>query len=82
MSALVDAATVAQREHEKIRNGGSAAKVASAIAMETDIPTAAFKKKSNKRKPRKIIPEVKEYVNFTQKDVLFGRGGRSNRECF
>jgi hypothetical protein len=34
---------------------------------------------SKHRKPRKIIPDVKEYVdNFTDYDVLFGRGGRSN----
>lgn len=69
MSALVDAATVAQRETEKIAASGD-------IAMGA----AGFKKKPTKRKPRKIIPEVKEYVEFTQKDVLFGRGGRSNRK--
>mmetsp|Transcript_8504 Transcript_8504/g.17656 ORF Transcript_8504/g.17656 Transcript_8504/m.17656 type:complete len:374 (+) Transcript_8504:238-1359(+) len=69
MSALVDAATVAQRETEK-----SAAGASDDIAMGA----AGFKKKPTKRKPRKIIPEVKEYVEFTQKDVLFGRGGRSN----
>jgi hypothetical protein len=32
----------------------------------------------SKRKPRKIIPEVKEYVLYRETDVLFGRGGRSN----
>ena len=31
------------------------------------------------RKPRKIIPEVKEYVDrYYDNDILFGRGGRSN----
>ncbi|KAG7347021.1 hypothetical protein IV203_006090 [Nitzschia inconspicua] len=35
-------------------------------------------KRSGRRKPRKIIPEVKNYCDFTEKDVLFGRGGRSN----
>jgi len=35
--------------------------------------------KPYKRKPRKVIPEVKEYVEtVTDIDVLFGRGGRSN----
>jgi len=33
---------------------------------------------SKKRKPRKIIPVIKEYVEVTENDVLFGRGGRSN----
>jgi len=72
MSALVDAATVAQREHEQVPAS------ATALAMGVNIPAASFKKKPTKRKPRKIIPEIKEYVEFTQKDVLFGRGGRSN----
>ena len=36
-------------------------------------------KPPSKRKPRKIIPENKEYVEtYTDADVLFGRGGRSN----
>jgi len=35
-------------------------------------------KRPRKRKSRKIIPKVKEYVVFTDKDILFGRGGRSN----
>eukprot|EP00531_Pseudo-nitzschia_arenysensis_P012842 CAMPEP_0116139008 /NCGR_PEP_ID=MMETSP0329-20121206/13076_1 /TAXON_ID=697910 /ORGANISM="Pseudo-nitzschia arenysensis, Strain B593" /LENGTH=385 /DNA_ID=CAMNT_0003634009 /DNA_START=97 /DNA_END=1254 /DNA_ORIENTATION=+ len=79
MSALVDAATVAQREHEQVAPGVSAVgKVTAAIAMGATLAAGAFKKKPNKRKPRKIIPENKEYVEFTQKDVLFGRGGRSN----
>jgi hypothetical protein len=29
-----------------------------------------------KRKPRKVVPEVKQYVEFNDLDVLFGRGGR------
>lgn len=69
MSALVDAATVAQREHEQVVPG--------AKGLGANIG-ASLMKKPTKRKPRKIIPEVKEYVEFTQKDVLFGRGGRSN----
>jgi hypothetical protein len=36
-------------------------------------------KKKRKRKPRKkAVPEVKEYVEHTDADVLLGRGGRSN----
>jgi hypothetical protein len=36
-------------------------------------------KKKRKRKPRKkAVPEVKEYVEHTDSDVLLGRGGRSN----
>ena len=86
MSALVDAATVAQREHEQIlpcvQGGSTSAKAATTMATGVNTPTTTFKKKPTKRKPRKIIPEIKEYVEFTQKDVLFGRGGRSNREWF
>jgi len=83
MSALVDAATVAQREHEQVPPrapgvGRNASKMNTAISTGANIPTTTFKKKVTKRKPRKIIPEIKEYVDFTQKDVLFGRGGRSN----
>lgn len=84
MSALVDAATVAQREHEQSPPGLPGAseaaeeKMTTSIMMGMDVPPTAFKKKPTKRKPRKIIPEIKEYVEFTQNDVLFGRGGRSN----
>mmetsp|Transcript_15845 Transcript_15845/g.43749 ORF Transcript_15845/g.43749 Transcript_15845/m.43749 type:complete len:689 (-) Transcript_15845:461-2527(-) len=36
-------------------------------------------KKKRKRRPRKkVLPEVKEYVEITNDDVLLGRGGRSN----
>mmetsp|Transcript_30886 Transcript_30886/g.72802 ORF Transcript_30886/g.72802 Transcript_30886/m.72802 type:complete len:487 (-) Transcript_30886:251-1711(-) len=80
MAALADAATVL-REHA----GGpqviptiAGTQVASAIAMGATVATEALKKKPPRRKSRKIIPEVKVYVEFTQKDVLFGRGGRSN----
>eukprot|EP00535_Pseudo-nitzschia_heimii_P004940 CAMPEP_0197189706 /NCGR_PEP_ID=MMETSP1423-20130617/20263_1 /TAXON_ID=476441 /ORGANISM="Pseudo-nitzschia heimii, Strain UNC1101" /LENGTH=410 /DNA_ID=CAMNT_0042641903 /DNA_START=297 /DNA_END=1525 /DNA_ORIENTATION=- len=84
MSALVDAATVAQREHEEsppcVQGVGesASAKATTTMAIGVNIPTTTFKKKPTKRKPRKVIPEIKEYVEFTQKDVLFGRGGRSN----
>ena len=40
------------------------------------------KKRKRKRKPRqKVVPEVKEYVEPTEKDVLLGRGGRSNNHA-
>eukprot|EP00537_Pseudo-nitzschia_pungens_P015036 CAMPEP_0172398192 /NCGR_PEP_ID=MMETSP1061-20121228/34598_1 /TAXON_ID=37318 /ORGANISM="Pseudo-nitzschia pungens, Strain cf. pungens" /LENGTH=364 /DNA_ID=CAMNT_0013130595 /DNA_START=277 /DNA_END=1371 /DNA_ORIENTATION=+ len=36
-------------------------------------------KKKRKRTPRKkIVPEIKKYVEPTEKDVLMGRGGKSN----
>lgn len=36
-------------------------------------------KKKRKRKPRKkVVPEVKQYLEPKQNDVLLGRGGRSN----
>eukprot|EP00934_Nitzschia_sp_Nitz4_P005893 Nitzschia sp. Nitz4//scaffold4_size323378//82672//83976//NITZ4_000639-RA/size323378-snap-gene-0.446-mRNA-1//-1//CDS//3329553336//5883//frame0 len=47
-------------------------------------PSAASSVKStsssgSKRKPRKVIPDRKEYIDeYTENDVLFGRGGRSN----
>jgi len=73
MTALVDAATVAQREHVQIPSLVNATTFAMVGNGEMEP-----KKKATKRKSRKIIPEVKVYVEFTQKDVLFGRGGRSN----
>lgn len=74
MTALVDAATVAQREHVQIPSLVNATTLSMVANGEMEP-----KKKATKRKSRKIIPEVKVYVDFTQKDVLFGRGGRSNR---
>ena len=85
MTTLADAATVVQRKHMQAPQdvvGIAGTQVASAITTGENIPTEALKKKPCKRKSRKIIPDVKEYVEFIQKDVLFGRGGRSNRECF
>lgn len=81
MTALADAATVVQREHVPVPQGvpnSSGTQVASSIATGEVLPRDLLKKKSAKRKSRKIIPDVKVYVEFTQKDVLFGRGGRSN----
>jgi hypothetical protein len=52
------------------------------LAMNVEKPAATEAKaspKPSKRKPRKIIPEKKEYVDsYSDADVLFGRGGRSN----
>lgn len=39
------------------------------------------KRRKSVRKPRKVIPEVKDYVEYTEKDILFGRGGKSNRHA-
>lgn len=50
-----------------------------ASAPEAVEETAEPPKKKRKRRPRKkIVPEVKEYVEPTDVDVLLGRGGRSN----
>jgi len=81
MTTLADAATVVQQEHMQVPQGVvgiTGTQVASAITTGGNVPTEALKKKPCKRKSRKIIPDVKEYVEFIQKDVLFGRGGRSN----
>jgi hypothetical protein len=46
---------------------------------EMDEVTSEPPKKKRKRRPRKkIVPDVKEYVEPTDVDVLLGRGGRSN----
>jgi len=84
MSALADAATVAERQREQNAGIASAAKITTAgaqttaTAISTSSNNQVSKKKASKRKPRKILPDVKEYVEFTDTDVLFGRGGRSN----
>ena len=51
--------------------------------VEARIPTPAPKqKKKRKRAPRKKpIPDVKEYVDPTDLDVLLGRGGKSNHHA-
>jgi hypothetical protein len=50
------------------------------VPAEKEVSSAALKpKKKRKRAPRKKpIPEVKEYVEPEDSDVLLGRGGRSN----
>lgn len=53
----------------------SAPEVVGQMLEETSEPP----KKKRKRRPRKkIVPDVKEYVEPTDIDVLLGRGGRSN----
>lgn len=44
-----------------------------------DTRSSQTAKKKRKRKPRKkVVPDVKAYVEPTENDVLLGRGGRSN----
>lgn len=46
-------------------------------ATEIQVTTAKQSQKQTKRKPRKIIPVNKEYVDeYNDSDILFGRGGR------
>lgn len=48
-------------------------------SISADVATSDAPKKKRKRKPRKkIVPDVKEYVEPVDADVLLGRGGRSN----
>jgi hypothetical protein len=76
LSPLVEAAALAEpqpvgNEEEMQIESASSKKPA---AKETK-PLS----KQSKRKPRKIIPEIKDYVDeYVDHDVLFGRGGRSN----
>jgi hypothetical protein len=42
-------------------------------------PSSGKPRKKRVYKSRKVIPEVKTYVDFTDDDVLLGRGGLSNR---
>ncbi|VEU37031.1 unnamed protein product [Pseudo-nitzschia multistriata] len=49
------------------------------LPSEPKVPSATKTRKKRKRKPRKkIIPETKTYVEPSDKDVLMGRGGKSN----
>jgi hypothetical protein len=76
LSPLVEAASLAQpqpvgEDEEKEKEAADSRKPA---PKETKSPP-----KQSKRKPRKIIPENKEYIDqYSDEDVLFGRGGRSN----
>ncbi|CAB9506343.1 expressed unknown protein [Seminavis robusta] len=52
----------------------------SAPSSSGDEQTATTKpKKKRVYKSRKVIPEVKTFVDFTENDVLLGRGGLSNK---
>jgi len=60
-----------------IPNDGTLATIAE--SPPSNQAAAAAPKKKRKRKPRKkVVPEVKVYVEPTEVDVLMGRGGRSN----
>lgn len=48
-------------------------------ASGDDKPAAKKPKKKRIYKSRKVIPEVKTFVEFTDDDVLLGRGGLSNK---
>jgi hypothetical protein len=65
LAPLVDAVSVAQREHQ----GGVAATTSSFgdVVMSNG---QSSKKRPGRRKPRKIIPEVKAYYEFNEKVSL------------
>lgn len=49
------------------------------VEQKAQATTPPKKKKKRKRAPRKkIIPQNKQYLEFTENDVLMGRGGKSN----
>lgn len=49
------------------------------VQQKTEATTSPKKKKKRKRAPRKkIIPQNKQYLEYTDNDVLMGRGGKSN----
>jgi hypothetical protein len=81
LKPLVEAASWAQKEQPAEVGAGrgtgntSPHRAASKMSAGASSSPAHPKKK---RKPRKIVPEVKQFVTFTDLDVLFGRGGRSN----
>jgi hypothetical protein len=88
----MDEAPLAPYEHFYPFSVGSSALPVEAETVQADTvasaPEAVEKmheetseplKKKRKRRPRKkIVPEVKEYVEPNDVDVLLGRGGRSN----
>lgn len=91
LKPLVEAASLAQKEHpisvddtfSGSRNNDSnmvsfPSVGASKSTGESSSSSVVGFQPKKKRKPRKIVPEVKMYVKFTDRDVLFGRGGRSN----
>lgn len=73
LSPLVEAASRA--EPQPVREDGKDSKK----SPQNDKQIIQKSIKPSKRKPRKIIPEIKDYVDqYTDQDILFGRGGRSN----
>jgi len=49
------------------------------VQQKSEAATPPKKKKKRKRAPRKkIVPENKQYLQYTDNDVLMGRGGKSN----
>ena len=59
LAPLVDAASAAQRETPQ--------QVPGLDALKEGASAGSAKKRANRRKPRKIIPEKKDYVEFTEK---------------
>jgi hypothetical protein len=87
LKPLVEAASLAQKEQPTqtgptsgTRNNNMIPPVDSSKSTpgSSSSSVGGCPNNKKKRKPRKIVPEVKLYVKFTDKDVLFGRGGRSN----
>lgn len=49
------------------------------VQQKAEATTPPKKKKKRKRAPRKkIVPQNKQYLEYTDNDVLMGRGGKSN----
>jgi hypothetical protein len=66
------------QDQPSISDDGDSASPSTSTAGKKN-PTTSCSKSLHKRKPRKIVPDVKEFVDvYTDTDVLFGRGGRSN----
>jgi hypothetical protein len=89
LKPLVEAAALSAKKEQTIPVGGTSGtksndsnKIpptdASRSTGESSSSSVGGCQPKKKRKPRKIVPEVKLFVKFSDKDVLFGRGGRSN----
>jgi hypothetical protein len=67
------------QDQPSISDDGDSASPSTSTAGKKNPMTSSSLKSLHKRKPRKIVPDVKEFVDvYTDHDVLFGRGGRSN----
>jgi hypothetical protein len=76
--ALLEAAALASPQ-PVVGGGGEETVDASKSEIPAIEENPAAPKSKSKRKPRKVIPKHKEFVDiYTDVDVLFGRGGRSN----